>query len=210
MRRPSGRSMFLALVCLCFSGCVRVGHQQEDPWRLFTLSALPEPEADKVGAAASPGPVQATIGVGPVHLPGYLDQDQIVTRISQHRVSVSDSDRWAEPLDDNIEQSLAHNLSMLLQSEGMIVQPWPGPERPTYQLEIDVLSFETDTTGTTHLIGRWFLRDVATRRTIAEKEARLTAPAAGRSAEQSVESLSQVLGAFSAEIAKVIGEAVQH
>ncbi len=48
------------------------------------------------------------------------------------------------------------------------------------------------------------------RQTIAEKEARLTASAAGHSTEQSVASLSKALGDFSVEIAKVIGETVQH
>ena len=33
-------------------------------------------------------------------------------------------------------------LLMLLQSGGITVHPWPGQKRPTYQLEIEVLSVE--------------------------------------------------------------------
>jgi hypothetical protein len=200
--------VFLALACLCFAGCVHVGQQQENPWRLFTLSPLPEPEAEQAGATASPGPVQAAIGVGPVHLPGYLDQDQIVTRISQHRVSLSENDRWAEPLEDNIGHVLAQNLSRLLQTDGITAHPWPGQQRPTYQLEIDILSFDTDTAGKAHLAARWLLRHVASSHTIAKKEVRLTASAAGTSTEQSVASLSQALGDFSVGIAHAIREFV--
>ena len=207
MRGPCARPVFLALACICFTGCVHVGQQQQQPWGLFTLSPLPGPGAEQAATTNSPGLARPAIGVGPIQLPGYLDQDQIVTRISQNRVTLSGDDRWAEPLEDNIGQVLAHNLSVLLRDR-VRVQPWPARERPTYQLEIDVLSFETDTAGTAHLVARWFLRDVASRQTIAEKETRLTASGAGTSTEQSVASLSKALGDFSVAIANVIREFV--
>jgi hypothetical protein len=63
--------------------------------------------------------------------------------------------------------------------------------------------------GTAHLAARHFLRDVASRRTIAQKEARLTASAAGSSTEQSVASLSKALDDFSHGIASTIREFIQ-
>jgi uncharacterized lipoprotein YmbA len=209
MRGRYARPMLLGLACIWFTRCVHVGQQQGEPWRLFTLSPLPAPEADQEGAMSSPGPAQPAIGVGPIHLPGYLDQDQIVTRISQNRFTLSENDRWAESLEGNIAQVLAHNLSILLRTDRVIMHPWPAQQRPTYQLEIEVLSFETDTAGTAYLAARWLLRDVARRQTIAEKEVRLTAPAAGSSTEQSVASLNKALGDFSVAVANVIREFVQ-
>ena len=200
MRGLSVRPMVLWLVCICVAACVR---QQRNPWRLFTLSALPR--AEQTVTNGSPGQVLA-IGVGPIHLPEYLDQDQIVNRISQNRFALSENDRWAEPLAHNVADVLAENLSMLLQTDAVTVRPWPGPQRPSHQLEIEVLRFETDTTGTAHLTARYFLRDVATGQTIATKEARLTATATDRSTEQSVASLSKALGDFSVGIANVIRE----
>jgi hypothetical protein len=199
----------MALACICITGCVRVGPQQQQPWRLFTLSPLSEPGAEQAAATTSSGPARLTIGVGPVHLPGYLDQDQMVTRITQHRINLSEYDRWAEPLGDDMAHAVALDLSMLLQADGITVHTWPGQQRPTYQVEIDVLGFETDTAGTAHLAARYFLRDVASRRTIAEKEARLTASAVGSSTEQSVASLSKALGDFSLGIADAIREVIQ-
>ena len=197
--------MLLALACVCAMACVRVGQQQVQPWRLFSLTPLPEPEAEPVASTGSPEPMQEAIGVGPIRLPGYLDQDQLVTRISGNSITLSDNDRWAEPLEDNIAQVLGHNLSILLRTDRVVLHPWSAQQRPTYQVEIDVLNFEPDTAGTAHLAARWLLRDVASRQTIAEKETRLTDSAAGGSTEQSVASLSQALGDFSVEIAKVIG-----
>jgi uncharacterized protein len=208
MRFPSGRPMFLALACLCFAGCVHVGQQQEQPWRVFTLSPLPVPEVEQEGMSSS-GSEQPAIGVGPIHLPGYLDQNQIVTRLSQNGFTLSDNDRWAEPLADNIAHVLAQNLSTLLLDDQIILYPWAGPQRPSYQLEIEILSFETDTAGAAHLVARWLLRDLASRQTVAEKEARQVASAPGASTERSVASLSNALGDFSVTIANVIREFVQ-
>lgn len=207
MRGPFPGPMLLGLACISLTACVHVGQQQLQPWRLFSLSPLPE--ARQAGVIDSSGLAQPAIWVGPIHLPAYLDQDQIVTRISQNRLTLSESARWAEPLTDNIAHVLAQNLSMLLQTDQVTVHPWPGRQRPTYQVEIEVVSFETDTAGTAHLAARWFLRNVACRQMIAEKEARLTAPAAGNSTEQTVASLSKALGDFSVAIANVIREFVQ-
>ena len=206
MRALSPRSMLLGLVCVCATACVQVGKQAAEPWRLFSLSPLPE--TTHAAAIGSAGPVEPTIAVGPIHLPEYLDQDQIVTRISRNDLTFSDNDRWAEPLEDNVARVLAQNLSTLLQTDQITVHPWPGPQRAAYQLEIDVLSFETDTAGTAHLDARWLLRDVAKRQTIARNEARQSVSAAGPSTEQSVASLSKALGDFSVAIANVIRELV--
>ena len=203
MRSPWARPMSLGLACLCVTACIRVGQQQN--WGLFTLSPLPP--AEQTVTVSSPGRVPLTIGVGPIHLPGYLDQDHMVTRISQNRFAVSENDRWAEPLADNLAHVLAQNLSMLLRTHQVTLRPWPGQQRPRYQLEIEILSFETDTTGTAHFAARYFLRDVASRRTIAENEARLTATATDRGTEQPVASLSKALGDFSVLVANTIREA---
>lgn len=206
MRGLAGRPRFLALACLCLTGCVRVGPRQEEPWRLHTLSPLLPPEAEPAETTSLPGPAQFEIGVGPIHLPGYLDQDQLVTRISQNRVILSENDRWAQPLQDNIAQVLAQNLSILLRTDQIILHPWPAPRRPTYQLEIEILAFEADTAGTARLTAQWLLRDVAERQTIAENETSLTASAEGASSERSVASLSKALEDFSRTMANVIRE----
>jgi uncharacterized lipoprotein YmbA len=192
MRRPFTRRMLLALACICISACVG---RQRTPWRLFTLSALPS--AEQTAPNGSSGRVQLAIGVGPIHLPEYLDQDQIVSRVSRNRFALSENDRWAEPLADNVANVLVENLSMLLQNDEAAVYPWPGRQRPSHQLEVEVLRFDTDTTGTAYLTARYFLRDVANGQTIATNETRLTATATDRSTEQSVALLSKALGDFS-------------
>ena len=206
MRTPWARPMFLGLACICLTACMRGGQQQS--WRLFTLSPLHP--AEQTVTFSSPARVPPAIGVGPIHLPGYLDQDHMVTRISQNSLALSENDRWAEPLADNLGHVLVQNLSMLLPTHQVTLHSGPGQQRPSHQLEIEVLSFETDTTGTAHLVARYFLRDVASRQTIAENEARLTATATDRGTEQPVASLSKALGDFSVLVANTIREVVPH
>ena len=208
MRVPPVRWMLLGIAGLGFSGCIHVGQQQKLPWRLFTLSPLPE--AGQAGFISSPGSGKPVLGVGPIHLPGYLDQDQIVTRISPGRFALSDNDRWAEPLAHNLARVLAQDLSMLLQTHPVTLYPWTGQQRPIYQLEIHVLRFEIDTTRMAHLVARYSMRDVGSRQVVVGKEVFLTARAAGSSTEQAVASLSKALSNLSVEVAKGIREFVQH
>jgi uncharacterized lipoprotein YmbA len=98
---------------------------------------------------------------------------------------------------------------MLLGTRGSTVHPWPGQKRPAYQLEIDIVSFETDSAGKAQLVARWFLHDVPSGQTIAQNEAHLSATAAGTSSQLPVASLSKALGDFSLEIANAIHEFVQ-
>jgi uncharacterized protein len=208
MRGPFVRPMLLGLACLSFLACVHVGQQQKLPWRLFSLSPLPE--AGQAALISAPGPGKPVIGVGPLRLPGYLDQEQIVTRTSQNGFALSDNDRWAESLAQNFARVLAQNLAMLLQTPHVTLHPWTGQQRPTFQLEIDIVRFEMDTTRMAHLVARYSMRDVASRQLIVGKEVSLTALATGSSTEQAVASLSKALGNFSIEIAKDIREFVQH
>ena len=201
MQRLTFHSMVLGLATLGIAACVR---PQQDPWRLYTLSAL-ESADEAVTTGAADG-ARLSIAAGPIHLPDYLDQDQIVSRISPNRFALSETDRWAEPLEHNVASVLVENLSVLFRNDGVTVHPWSGRQRATYQLEIDVMQFETDTTGTAHLAARYVLRDGVTGQAIAAKEQRLTAAARDRTTEHAVASLSTVLGDFSVRLAAEIRE----
>ena len=66
------------------------------------------------------------IGLGPVTLPRYLDQDQMVTRVKSQEVHLAEYHRWAEPLDDNVERVLNDDLTTLLPNYEVHKHPWKG------------------------------------------------------------------------------------
>ena len=202
MQRWATPLTLLGLACLSLAACLHLG-PRPDPTRFFTLTPLPQ--AEQAAAPDSSNPTRLAVGVGPIQLPGYLDREEFVTRISPIRLAVAENDRWAEPLEDNFALVLATNLSTLLLSDRVTRYPWPTNQRPTYQVEIDVAGFETDsTTRTAQLVAQWSLRDVATKQALEIRESRLNQPVKGTTTEASVAALSQVLGDFSREIAKAL------
>jgi uncharacterized lipoprotein YmbA len=173
-----------------------------DPSKFFTLSALSQAE-ESTGTqpAASPG---ISLGIGPVSWPGYLDRQEIVTRVAQNQVNLSENDRWAEPLEENFARVLSQNVAAILRAERTNAYPWPIDKKPVYQVDVEVLRFEANTAQQAQLSARWAVRNTAKKDSISYRETRLSRPAKARSTEAAVAALSEVLGDFSREIAQAI------
>jgi len=173
-----------------------------DPSRFFTLTPVKQSTQKAVEVSSNPSGI--FLGIGPVKLPGYLDREQVVKRVSQNRFQVSENDRWAEPLTENFIRVLMENLTALAPAARLVTYPWRAGERPQYQLEIDVLRFEADASGKVELVARWLIRDTATRHASAVTETRLTPSVKGSSTEAAVTALSEALGGLSQEIAQAV------
>ena len=174
-----------------------------DPSRFFTLSTLPqleEPASKSSGVSAG-----ISLGIGPISLPGYLDRQEIVTRAAPNRIDVAENDRWAEPLEANFARTLSQNLGALLQTERLVFFPWESTKKPSYQVEIEVLRFESNGAGAVQLSARWAVSDL-NKKTSLSKESRLSRPIQSTSTEAAVAALSQALGDLSREI----GDAVKN
>ena len=143
------------------------------------------------------------LGIGPIKFPGYLDRQQIVTRISQNRFAVAENDRWAEPLEENFSRVLSQNLSILLQTDRIVAYPWVRSQQPTYQVQVEVLRFEPNAEQVVELWARWSIID-GTNKTVSVKETYLTQPARDKSTEASVAALSETVADLSREIAGAI------
>ena len=82
------------------------------------------------------------IGIGPVEIPEILDRPQIVTRTGPNKLKVDEFHRWAGPLQAEIAKVLAQNISLLLDTEQVIVYPWEAGFKPRYRVTVDIRSFE--------------------------------------------------------------------
>ncbi|MDH3207974.1 MAG: PqiC family protein [Gemmatimonadota bacterium] len=136
----------LVVLSMCLAGCLG---PRADPSAYFLLSPAPTP--------AEGGPLQVVVGIGPVTIPGYLDRPQIVVRVSDNEVAVSEVDRWAEPLGANLARVLQENLSLLLPSSTYVDYPWYESDAPDYGVGLDVRRFESDATGAVVLEATWRL-----------------------------------------------------
>jgi uncharacterized lipoprotein YmbA len=191
--------VIILLVCFIQAGC-SFFEVKPDPSRFFALTPLP-----RTGQTAQDGAGTnaLVLGIGPIKFPGYLDRQQLVTRISQNRFAVAENDRWAEPLEENFSRVLSQNLSILLQTDRIVAYPWVRSQQPTYQVQVEVLRFESNAEQVIELWARWNILDDA-KKTVGLKESYLTQPARDKSTEASVAALSETVAELSRDIASAI------
>jgi len=191
----------LGLICFWLAGCGSfLPTPRPNSSRIFVLFS-PLKEAERQDSDPSE---QISLGVGPVQLPGYLDRREIVTRVAQSRLDVSQNDRWAEPLDENLTHVLAQNLSVLLGSDGVISYPWPIAKGPDYRVTVEVLQFECNSALEAQLSARWWVIDRNGTGAPELKESSLTRAATDRSTDASVAALSETVADLSRQIAQAV------
>jgi uncharacterized lipoprotein YmbA len=114
MIRGRLQPLVVCALSIAFAGCV--GSSRES--RFYTLAPLQV--ADGLTLAAA----DATLAIGPVEVPAYVDQQRIVTRTGANQLVVGEFDRWGGALDEEISGSLVATLRDRLASEGFAVAPW--------------------------------------------------------------------------------------
>jgi uncharacterized protein len=191
----------LGLIGLSLAGCSSfLPKPKPDPSKIFVLFS-PIEATERHDSDPSR---QISLGVGPVRLPAYLDRREIVMRVAPSRFDLSENDRWAEPLDENLTHVLTQNLSILLGSDQIIPYPWPLDQKPHYRVEIQVLRFESNSAGEAQLSARWAVIDDTGKETPNLKASRLTRRAKEKSTDGAVAALSETVADLSREIAQTV------
>jgi uncharacterized protein len=187
-------------VMACMASLLGLGACTSTPSRFYLLNPLAPADGISAASKAERGPV---IGLGPISLPKYLDQPQIVSRASRHQLVLGDFDRWAEPLQENVSRVLAENLSLLIPTDHLLVQEWPRSVTLDYQVRVDVRHFDGWLGGESALIARWSILD-PTARELLSRTSYLNAPTGGRDYEAMVVTMNQLLETLSRDIATAI------
>ena len=110
-RRPRGVRRLLGVCVLAISvasASCTVLTPRADPSRFFVLTPLAD------AAPSSGGERVASLGLGPIHLPRYLDRPEIVTRVGPNEVKPALFDYWGGSLSRQFETVLAQNLQTLV------------------------------------------------------------------------------------------------
>lgn len=190
LRAPSVRFAVLALgFAAALAGCAA----KTPPARFYLLQAQ---------ALVSVGALAATVGVGPVELPAYLDRPQIVTGGEGSEMHLDEFQRWAEPLRENFAQTLSDDLARLLPASHFLPYPWNRAIVPDYQIGVQVARFHVDRAGQCELEANWSL--MRQNRAILLKSFRIEVPAADSGYEAKVVAQSRALASFGREIANVL------
>jgi hypothetical protein len=195
MRIPSRGSSapppWLALVALAALPACSLVNPAPATSRYYTLSA------DAGPAAADP---VASLGLGPVRLPAYLDRPQIVTRAGPDQIDLASHDRWAAPLADLFWQALAEDLRATWPARQVLRHPWAPAAAPEAAVSVEVLRFERDAKGAAVLWARWSVERRDGRRPAAG-ETRLREEAPEGDVAASVAAMSRAVAALARDVA---------
>jgi uncharacterized protein len=181
----------LAALALLASACVTTS----PPMRFFLLS----PIEDTALAGSTLG--EALVVVGPLQLPGYLDRPQLVVRQPDGRFSLREFDRWGEPLDQLLTNTVTANLVRLTGSPRVAAFPLPGRALADRRIIGRVLRFDADASGLATLEVQWSILDASGEPTMPVRIDAYRAQAPGTDTAALVAVLSDVLAQFSRQLA---------
>ena len=177
-------------------GCAR-----SQPATFYLLRPLVSTEKPQGITGQEKGPL---IVVGPIVFPKYLDRPSIVTRTQGNALTLAQFDRWAEPLKDNFSRVLTENLGTLLGTERIAMFPWKSALGSTFQVTMEVFSFEGDSQGNVLLSVRWTLYGDEGKKELLTKKSDLGEPTDASGYEALVSAQSRAVGGLSKEIAEAI------
>lgn len=193
--RHGSRLVLLLAYVLLMTGCARTS-----PVAYYQLSAvdsgLPAADASVIG--------EATIGLGPVLLPEFLDRPHIVIREGANRLQLAEGHRWAEPLAGNIARVLRENLAARLVTERIVHYPWNKGATVDYQFIVELIRFEGEGYKEAHLATVWSIRDRNGKILLPQRRSDYHVTSTQPDCEGLVQALSQSLALLCREIAEQV------
>jgi uncharacterized lipoprotein YmbA len=188
----------LALAYLA-AGCSALS-PQPDRTKYFLLKPLALPERQSVNGSG------LAVGLGPVAIPDHL-QHQLVTRLADNEIALSDTDRWADTLRECFTTGLRENLIVLLGTDRIFIYPWDLSASPAVAVAVEVLRFERTAKGTVELAARWTIERGSDRARLLTEETRVSQPIQGVETRAAVAALSSALVVLSGQIASAVRRA---
>ena len=190
------RLFFLAVVTLLFAGCAN-----SPSARFYTLTPLGQEDAQPSSQETA---TPVSISIAPVEIPDYLDRPQIATRDGRNELRLSEFDRWAGSLSENIAAVLAENLSTLLGSDRVSVYPRMSPEKADYSVAIRVLRLDCVPGDRVILKAQWTIFAGQDKKNVATRLKTYTESLSDSRYEAMVAAVSHTLEQVSREIAREI------
>jgi uncharacterized protein len=196
------RNIGLAVLALMLvvAGCTVLA-PQKDETRFFVLM----PVQDGAGSipARSGASQPLTIGLGPITIPAYVNRPEVVTRMSNSELKVSDTDRWGEHLDTNVARVLGSDLGGELGTQQVVSYPWPVKNPVDYAVSVTFQRFERTADDHVVIYANWTVRNGADEKIIQTGTTSINDPS-GPDNASAAQALSRGLAQVSREIAQVI------
>lgn len=161
------------------------------------------PRIHQLAASAPAGasaPFASSLGLGPVQWPDYLGRRQFILRRDATGLEALDSERWAEPLEAGFTRVLRDDLSRRLAAPRLAAHPWQLNDAPAVQVPLNVIQFDTDSSGQTVLRASWRIIAADRKPLAAERTSEIRLRARDSSVPAAVAAQSAALGQLADEI----------
>lgn len=189
-------------ILLTLTACSSFGEKTPEI-RFYSLSAVSEIHSNndnlEPGSKRTPN---LKIGIGPIKLPRQLKRPQIITRINQNELKVSEDHQWAGSLKEDITLAVADNLSALLATEQIEMFPWKRRFKPNYQVRVQIEQLDGEPGKNVTLKARWWLRVSNTGTDKLARKSTYTIATKGTDYTSYVAALSDAIDKLSQEIAQ--------
>jgi uncharacterized lipoprotein YmbA len=188
----------LLLLVFALGGC-SVLEPKPDSARYFLL----RPMAPPADAGSSDGLV---LGLGPFTMPEHLDRYEMLDFVGTYELRYSATNRWIEPLGDQVRRTLAENLQSLLRPDAVLEYPWYASDGVDLQVAIEVDPIRLGADGGWRGGIDWVVR--GSTGSIVERGHRAFVVGAGPVPPEDVaEAWSAELGGLATEIAEAVRSA---
>lgn len=195
------------LLGLCCGGCGLLGGKSAPTYEYYVLTPTEQgTQGDEAQAEGDEEEPRATLLIGQLNLPRYLEREAIVTRLGERQIEYSDRARWGERLDASLEQTLQVALARRLEPEGIEVAVPPSPAGPDCRLEVELQRFERHGADRVELWATWALR--RGREIVHSDETRLSEQLGSPDTDAAVEAMGRTVDGLGAQIAEAVPECV--
>jgi uncharacterized lipoprotein YmbA len=147
------------------------------------------------------------VSVGPLRIPDYLDRPQIVSRSGNNAVILSEFDRWAGSVENDIVRVLVEDMSAKLPPDRFFVIRWTplldSQLSSSYRIELIVNRFEGPLDGTVTLKANWGVLG-KDRKMLLYRESAIVEQINGIGYGAYVDALSRAVDRLSKEITETI------
>jgi uncharacterized lipoprotein YmbA len=151
-----------------------------------------------------------SVGIGTVKMPTYLLRDSLAVRSGTNEIEYFESASWAERLDHCFQQTLAANLSKLLNSDRIYTTDW-AHDQVMVCLYVNVQQFDVDTSGCGTLVAQWRINTPDSDKPLKSRNTKLTQSGSSPRGhpEAVVATLNDLTDRFSREVAQAVVESTK-
>lgn len=190
----------LSFLLVPLTGCIG---GSSPPAQFYLLEPISESASSGAGISTKP-----MIALVPVRIPRYIDRPQIVTASGKNAYQLSEFNRWAESLDDNISRILAQNLSRLAPVDVVLANASNRARQAQLRVSVNILEFHVNPQGQAGLNVHWEIIRGEDR--VLNRQVSYRSPASATDYPVMVAALNDCLNRMSRDLAASLRQALEN